>query len=175
MQYFANRWPPLPVSSLSLSLEARSCLRLRRHIICKQCDQIGQFIRLWAAFKSLWHQLICPNLQHSQAIIVKVSKSIIFLVQSFLGNLLDIWQFFSGHSVSKPNSEQMVLWLPLIQVSEPIDSVWSEEATVVLFYLENATSGQGICSSSYSHFTACHFVKELLILVTYAYESISVE
>ena len=30
-----------------------------------QCDQIGQFIGLWATFQSLWQQLICPNLQHS--------------------------------------------------------------------------------------------------------------
>ena len=27
-----------------------------------QCDQIGQFIGLWASFKSLWQQLFCPNL-----------------------------------------------------------------------------------------------------------------
>ena len=36
-------------------------------ILCKgrtyrQCDQIGQFIGLWANFQSLWQQLICPNL-----------------------------------------------------------------------------------------------------------------
>ena len=30
-----------------------------------QCDQIGQFFGLWATFKSLWQQLICPNLSHS--------------------------------------------------------------------------------------------------------------
>ena len=30
-----------------------------------QCDQIGRFIGLWATFKSLWQQLICPNLPHS--------------------------------------------------------------------------------------------------------------
>ena len=30
-----------------------------------QCDQIGQFIGLWATFKSFWPQLICPNLPHS--------------------------------------------------------------------------------------------------------------
>ena len=51
-----------------------------------QCDQIGQFIGLWATFQSLWQQLVCPNLPHSQAIFVKVSKSLIFLVKSFLGN-----------------------------------------------------------------------------------------
>ena len=30
-----------------------------------QCDQIGRFIGLWATFKRLWQQLICPNLPHS--------------------------------------------------------------------------------------------------------------
>ena len=30
-----------------------------------QCDQIGQFIGLWAIFQSLWQQLIYPNLPHS--------------------------------------------------------------------------------------------------------------
>ena len=37
-----------------------------------QCDQIGRIIKLWATFKSLLQQLICPNLPHSQAIFVKV-------------------------------------------------------------------------------------------------------
>ena len=35
---------------------------------------------------SLWQQLICPNRLHSWAIFVKMSKSIIFLVKSCLGN-----------------------------------------------------------------------------------------
>ena len=34
-------------------------------IRCSQCDQIGQFFGFWATFKSLWQQLICPNLSHS--------------------------------------------------------------------------------------------------------------
>ena len=37
-------------------------------------------------FQSLLQQLICPNLLHSQAIFVKMSKSLIFQVKSFLGN-----------------------------------------------------------------------------------------
>ena len=51
-----------------------------------QCDQIGRFIGLEATFQSLWQQLICPNTLHSLGIFVKVSKSLIFLVKSFLGN-----------------------------------------------------------------------------------------
>ena len=51
-----------------------------------QCGQIGRFNRLWATFRSLWQQLNCPNLPYSCAIFVKVSKSLIFLVKSFLGN-----------------------------------------------------------------------------------------
>ena len=52
-----------------------------------QCDQIWRFIGLWATFKSFWQQLIYPNLSHSQGIFVKESKSIIFPVKSFLGNV----------------------------------------------------------------------------------------
>ena len=55
-----------------------------------QCDQIGQFIGIWAGFQSLWQQLNCPNLTHSLSIFVKVSKLFIFLVKPFLGN-------FYGH------------------------------------------------------------------------------
>ena len=47
---------------------------------------MGRPIGLWATFQSLWQQLFCPNLPHSQAIFVKVSKSITFLVKSILGN-----------------------------------------------------------------------------------------
>ena len=51
-----------------------------------QCDQIGRFIAFWPTFQSLWEQLFCPNYPHYLAIFVKVSKSFIFLVKSFLGN-----------------------------------------------------------------------------------------
>ena len=51
-----------------------------------QCDQIGRLIGLWATFQSLWYQLICPNLPHSQANFGKMSKSFIFSLKSFLGN-----------------------------------------------------------------------------------------
>ena len=46
--------------------------------------QIGCFITLWETFQSLWQQLFCPNWPHVKAISVKVSKSFIFLVKSFL-------------------------------------------------------------------------------------------
>ena len=45
-------------------------------------------------------QLMCPNLPHSLAIFVKVLKSIIFLVKSFLGNFYRQFAYFSGHTVS---------------------------------------------------------------------------
>ena len=48
-------------------------------------------------FLSLWQQLICPNLPHSQAIFVKASKFIIFLQKSFLGNFYRHLAIFSGH------------------------------------------------------------------------------
>ena len=48
-----------------------------------QCDQIEQFIALWATFQSLGQQTYCS---HFKAIFVNVSKSFILLVKSFLGN-----------------------------------------------------------------------------------------
>ena len=60
--------------------------KVHDNVSSAQCDQIGRFIGLWTTFQSLWQQLICPNLLHSWAIFVKVSKSLIFIVKSFLGN-----------------------------------------------------------------------------------------
>ena len=42
--------------------------------------RLGDFWTL-GNFLIIWQQLICPNLPHSLAIFVKVSKSIIFLVK----------------------------------------------------------------------------------------------
>ena len=42
---------------------------------CRECDQIGQFIGLWATFQSLWQQLICPKDPTFLGNFVKVSKS----------------------------------------------------------------------------------------------------
>ena len=51
-----------------------------------QCDQIGRFNALWATFQSLWQQLFCPDRPHFWATFVKMLKSFMFLVESFLGN-----------------------------------------------------------------------------------------
>ena len=82
-------------------------LGIRRSYACPlfflnslQCDRIGRFIGLWAAFQSIWQQLISPNLPHSQAFFVKVSKSVIFVVKSFWATFIDIWRFFTGHTDS---------------------------------------------------------------------------
>ena len=64
---------------------------------CNQCYQIGRYIGLWATFQSLWQQFICPNLLHSQAIFVKVPKSLIFS-SCFWATFIDIWRFFTGHT-----------------------------------------------------------------------------
>ena len=69
-----------------LSLKAMLLVWSTIHRQPHHCDQIGRFIGLWETFQSLWQQLICPILPHSQAIFVKVSKTFIFLVKSFLGN-----------------------------------------------------------------------------------------
>ena len=52
---------------------------------------------LWVTFQSLWQQLICPILINSEAIFVKVSNSILFLVKSFLGNFYKHLAIFYGH------------------------------------------------------------------------------
>ena len=79
-----------------------------------QCDQIGLFIALWTTFQSQWQELfackiVVENNENKQkeagvgpifknylprsstffAIFVKVSKSIIILVQSILGNFYE--------------------------------------------------------------------------------------
>ena len=65
-----------------------------------QCDQIWWYIGLWATFQSPWQQLICPNIQYSLTIFVKVSKSSIFLVKSFLGNFYrHLVTFYSSHCI----------------------------------------------------------------------------
>ena len=48
--------------------------------------------------QSLWQQLFCPNHPHFQTIFVKVSKSFIFLVKSFLGNFYrNLATFYWSH------------------------------------------------------------------------------
>ena len=84
---------------------------------CCQCDRIGQFIGLWATFQSLWQQLICPNLLHSKAIFLKVSKSLFFRVKSFLGNFIDIWRLFTCHT------DCCYQWWKII--IEPSDDNWT--------------------------------------------------
>ena len=53
---------------------------------------LGKFLKRLAT-------IYLPNLPHSLAIFVKVSKSIDFLVKSFWATFIDIWRFFSGHTV----------------------------------------------------------------------------
>ena len=84
--------------------------KLGNHVVSplptyNQCDQIGRFIGLWASFKSLWQQLFCPNLPCSSAFFAKVSKSIIFLVKSFLDNFYrHLAIFFWSHYL------QLTIW-----------------------------------------------------------------
>ena len=80
-----------------------------------QCGQIGRFNRLWATFRSLWQQLNCPNLPYSCAIFVKVSKSLIFLVKSFLGNFYRHLATFYWSHWSEPENVNILrkrMYLP---------------------------------------------------------------
>ena len=93
---------------------------------CRQCDQIGRFIGLWATFQSLWQKLICPNLPHSQAIFVKVSKSLIFLVKSFLGKFYRHLAIFTGHTVVG-KSYYLLSFLP-----QPFQDIGNNNAEMIL-------------------------------------------
>ena len=77
----------VPFVYLVLINETKRCVNISYYSLrtyrLDQCDQIGQFIGLRATFKSLWQQLICPNLPNFKSIFVNVSKSLIFLVKSF--------------------------------------------------------------------------------------------
>ena len=83
----------------------RSYFRLSEIQTHDQCDQNGQFFALWATIQSRWQQLFYPNCPHCKAIFVKVSKSFISLVTSFLGNFyrnlaIFIWSHCSWSSRS---------------------------------------------------------------------------
>ena len=73
-------------SSVKVRWKFLYIIECRTWIACNHCDQIGRFIALCATIQSLWQQLISPNLLHSWAIFVNLSKSFLFLVKSYLGN-----------------------------------------------------------------------------------------
>ena len=57
------------------------------------------FFALWPTIQNRWQQIFYPNCPHCKAIFVKVSKSFIFLVKSFLGNFyrhlaIFIWSYW---------------------------------------------------------------------------------
>ena len=71
----------------------------------QQCDQIGRFWTL-ANFSKPVATISCPNLRNSEAIFVKVSKSLIFLVKSFLGNFYrHLATFYWSHWTSSLRGE----------------------------------------------------------------------
>ena len=60
----------------------------------RQCDQIGQFITLWATFHSPWQQLICPNCPHNLPNFCKGVKIYPFSSEIILGNFYRYLAFF---------------------------------------------------------------------------------
>ena len=59
-----------------------------------QCDQIGQFIALWATFQSLWQQLFCPNCVTALDKFFKGVKIFHFSSEIVFGQLLQIFGYF---------------------------------------------------------------------------------
>ena len=94
----------------SLNLVRQKCFytnrRRRRSLICLDGEisvtRLG--IGLWATFQSLWQQLICPNLPHSQAIFCKNVKIYHFSSEIIFAQLLQTFgNFFLVTLNSCPN------------------------------------------------------------------------
>ena len=63
-----------------------------------QCDQIGRFLHFGQLFKACGNNYIAQIFD----ILRQVSKSFIFLLDLFLGNFIDIWGLFNGHTAVNP-------------------------------------------------------------------------
>ena len=71
--------------------------QIHSNLVYRQCDQIRRFIGLWTFLKPL-AIIIFPKSSTFLGIFVKVSKSIMFLVKSFLGNFYShLAIFFWSH------------------------------------------------------------------------------
>ena len=84
----------------------------------------GHVLQPLGKFYSLWQQLICPNLPHTQAIFVKVSKSFIFLVKSFLGNFYR--HFFWSHWLLLSQIDWVSFYFPsfdMLHLLQPINFI----------------------------------------------------
>ena len=129
-----------------------------------QCDQIGRFIALWSTFQSLRQQLFCPSCPHFQAIFVKVTKYFIFLVESFLGNFIDIWQLVTlilcltiWVYLSPPLSAALFqFWIPPLTTGEAFSfpGMGSEQK----HFFQNETK---MCSSSIIYSASGEFFDDL--------------
>ena len=71
--------------------------QIHSNLVYRQCDQIRRFIGLWTFLKPL-AIIIFPKSSTFLGIFVKVSKSIMFLVKSYLGNFYShLAIFFWSH------------------------------------------------------------------------------
>ena len=65
----------------------------------QQCDQIGQFLALWATFQSRWQKLFCPNCPHFFDNFWIGVKIFYFSSEIIFGSAFkDIWWHFTGHA-----------------------------------------------------------------------------
>ena len=68
----------------------------------KQCDQIGQFIGLWATFQNLWQQLFLTKSYTFLGNFCTGVKIFNFSSEIIFGaTFIDIWRVFTGHTVGK--------------------------------------------------------------------------
>ena len=60
--------------------------------------RLGDFLNFWQIFKAFGSNNIAQITHICRQFFVKVSKYLISLVKSFLGNFIDIWRLFTGHT-----------------------------------------------------------------------------
>ena len=137
----SGAWPTVCISTVFIQALALITGCLRRQGTCEQCVQIGQFIGLWATFLKPLATINLPKSPTFLDIFVKVSKAVLFLVKSFLGNfnrLLAI--FFWSHC----------LWVDILTTSYGLCHPLSPSIDKALVYTRlNPISSKDISTPNY--------------------------
>ena len=90
-----HKWGlPYDASSCSTIQRPESQFNSGKNQSHQKCEQIGRFFALLSTIQSWGQQLFYPNLPHCYTIIVKVWKSFIFLLKSFLGDFYTLLAIF---------------------------------------------------------------------------------
>ena len=71
---------------VGISLERNIKILREFHLFLDNVTRLGDLFQFRRIFQSLWQQLFCPNCPYFWAIFIQLSKYLIILVESFLGN-----------------------------------------------------------------------------------------